>query len=121
MTKNNSGIVPLQYKVIIKVDPTETVTKGGVIIPEHAQDRRAFEVTRGDVVAVGPAAFTDGEQFPEGSPKPQVGDRIWFDKHAGSQVKGREGDIVYRIVEDTDVVGIYELSADEAQELGLVA
>lgn len=104
---NGSGIMPMQFKLVVQVEKVEEKTNGGIFIPENAQDRRQFEITRGVVVAVGPAAFTDERQYPPGSRMPQVGDRIWFDKHAGSQVKGkRDQMILYRVIEDTDVTGI---------------
>jgi chaperonin GroES len=117
--ENKSGIRPMQFKLVIEVERAEERTKGGIFVPENAQDRRQFEITRGLVVAVGPAAFTDHNQYPEGTERPKVGDRIWFDKHAGTQVKAkRDHSLLYRIIEDTDVTGI----VDEAEIMeGVVA
>jgi len=104
---NGSGIMPMQFKIVVRVEKVEEKTNGGIFIPENAQDRRQFEITRGVVVAVGPAAFSDDRQYPPGADRPVVGDRIWFDKHAGTQVKGkRDHMILYRVIEDTDIVGI---------------
>lgn len=104
---NGSGILPMQFKIVVRVEKVEEKTNGGIFIPEQAQDRRQFEITRGVVVAVGPAAFSDDRQYPPGATRPAVGDRIWFDKHAGTQVKGkRDHMILYRVIEDTDIVGI---------------
>lgn len=105
--ENGSGILPMQFKLVVKVEKVEEKTSGGIFVPEQAQDRRQFEITRGVVVAVGPAAFSDDRQYPTDAKRPEVGDRIWFDKHAGTQVKGkRDHMILYRVIEDTDVVGI---------------
>jgi co-chaperonin GroES (HSP10) len=99
--------MPMQFKIVVRVEKVEEKTNGGIFIPENAQDRRQFEITRGVVVAVGPAAFSDDRQYPPGADRPVVGDRIWFDKHAGTQVKGkRDHMILYRVIEDTDIVGI---------------
>lgn len=106
---NLSGIRPMQFKLVVEVESVEKITNGGVIIPENTQDRRQFEITRGRIVAIGPAAFTDGNQYPEGTERPQLGDRIWFDKHAGTQIKSkRDHTILFRIIEDTDVTGIVD-------------
>lgn len=116
---NNSGIVPMQFKVVVEVEKSPERTNGGIYVPEQARDRKQFEVTRGVIVAAGPAAFSDHDQYPADSRVPQVGDAIWFDKHAGTQMKrGRDYLVTYRVIEDTDIVGI---CVDEQAVKGLVA
>lgn len=104
---NNSGIIPMQFKLVVEVSTVEKITSGGIIVPDNSADRRQFDITRGKIVAVGPAAFTDNDQYPEGTRVPQVGDVIWFDKHAGTQMKSkRDQTILFRVIEDTDITGI---------------
>lgn len=116
-THNGSGIIPMQFKLVVKMEAIEEKTDGGVYLPDQAKDKKSFEITRGTLVAAGPAAFSDYDQFPEHSRIPQVGDRLWLNKYAGHQVKDKvQSTIAYRIIEDTDIVGIVDDSTDDAQK-----
>lgn len=115
--ENTSGVIPMQYKILVKVETAPERTKGGLIIPDTSKDNMQFEVTRGQIVAIGPAAFSDADQYPEGTPRPQLGDEIWFDKHSGTQMKDKTGRrVVWRVIEDTDITGLVVRDAD-AKEL----
>ena len=106
-SENTSGIVPMQYKVLVRVEEAPEKTKGGLIIPDTSKDSMQFEVTRGQIVAVGPAAFTDEDQYPANTPVPQLGDFIWFDKHSGTQMRDKTIDrVLWRVIEDTDITGL---------------
>lgn len=100
---NNSGITPLDLKVLVRPDPAEEVSKGGIIIPDSTKDRQKFAVTKATIVAVGANAFRDwGEVF---SPAP--GERILHAQYAGARVKGEDGED-YIIMNDEDVVAWVE-------------
>lgn len=103
---NPSGIRPIEYNVLIKQDKIEEKTKGGLHLPGETQDREKHAQTRGVLVAVSPMAFSFDE-WPEGEPKPQVGQRVFFARHAGTFVEGEDGE-EYRVVKDKDVVGVME-------------
>ena len=69
---------PLHDQVIVRRKPAETITRGGIIIPESAQTKGQ----EGTVVAVGP-----GFEMPSGFRVPtglQPGDRVVFGKHNGT-------------------------------------
>eukprot|EP00124_Ichthyophonus_hoferi_P000792 Ihof_evm19s32 gene=Ihof_evmTU19s32 len=73
---------PLFDRVLIQRAALETVSKGGVIIPEKAQARQS----EGTVVAVGPGARapTTGEIIP---PSVKVGDVVLLPEYGGNTLK----------------------------------
>jgi len=103
--KNESGIHPTEYRVLIK--PKEVGDKiGSIIIPDESKDRNQFAQMEGTLVAVSPLAFTYANESEwNGSPKPKPGDRVMFAKYAGAVVKGRDG-ADYRIVNDKDITAV---------------
>lgn len=104
--KNESGILPTEYKVLIAPKTTEDKTKGGIIIPDETKDRNQFAQMEGQLVAVSPLAFTyAGPDEWNGSAKPAPGDSVLFAKYAGALVKGRDGKD-YRLVNDKDIAAV---------------
>lgn len=104
--KNESGIHPTEYKVLIQPVKVEEKTKGGIILPEEHKDREQFAQMEGTLVAVSPLAFTyanDTEWAKADRPKP--GDKVLFAKYAGAKVTGRDGK-EYRIANDKDVAAV---------------
>lgn len=104
--KNDSGIYPTEYKVLIAPVKVEEKTKGGIILPEEHKDREQFAQMQGTLVAVSKLAFTyasDAEWAPADRPKP--GDTVLFAKFAGAKVTGKDGK-EYRIANDKDVAAV---------------
>lgn len=68
-------------RVLVKKDEPETVTKGGIVIPDQAQEK----VTKGTVVAVGPGKYAEktGNFMPTTL---KVGDVVLFHSYAGSEL-----------------------------------
>jgi len=76
----------------------EEKTKGGIIIPDTAQEKPQ----EGEVVAVGPGARDeDGERI---EMDVKVGDRILFGKWSGTEVK--LGGTDYVILKESDIMGV---------------
>ena len=73
-------IEPLEDKIIVKVIEPETVTAGGIILPEVATERSQT----GHVVSVGPGRTTDNGTLVK--PKVEVGDEVLFAMYAGTEV-----------------------------------
>ena len=91
---------PLGDRVLVKRVEEEEKTKGGIIIPDTAQEKPQ----EGEVVAVGPGARDeDGEYI---KPDVQVGDRILFGKWSGTEVKV-DGDELL-IMKESDIMGVIE-------------
>ncbi|MEZ6022643.1 MAG: co-chaperone GroES [Hyphomonadaceae bacterium] len=91
---------PLHDRVLVKRVKEEEKTKGGIIIPETAQEKPQ----EGEVVAVGPGARDeDGERI---ALDVKVGDRILFGKWSGTEVK-IDGDELL-IMKESDIMGVVE-------------
>ena len=89
---------PLHDRILIKPLDAEEQTKGGIIIPDTAQEKPQ----EGRVIAVGPGrAIEDGEALPVDVKK---GDRILYGKYAGTEVKLDEEDHV--ILREDDVLAV---------------
>ena len=98
---NESGIYPVEYKVLVKLDPVEKKTKGGIVIPDDVASKNQRAAMDGTVAAMGAAAFTyeDGRRMADIS----VGDRVKISRYAGVEAKGRDG-CDYRIISDKEVL-----------------
>lgn len=92
-------VQPLDDRVMVRPDDAETVTSGGILLPDTAQDKP----TRGTIVAVG-----EGKYNKDGSRRAlsvKVGDTVLYGKYAGSDIKIggeelkilRESDLLARI------------------------
>jgi chaperonin GroES len=89
---------PLHDRVVVKRSEEEQKTKGGIIIPDTAQEKPM----QGEVLAVGPGARNDkGELTPMGV---AVGDRVLFGKWSGTEVKLDGEDLL--IMKESDLMGI---------------
>ena len=91
---------PLHDRVVVRRVKSEEKTKGGIIIPDTAQEKPQ----EGEVIAVGPGKRDDtGRLTP---PDVQVGDAILFGKWSGTEVKidGEE----FIIMTETDIMGVIE-------------
>ncbi|KAK2146825.1 hypothetical protein LSH36_583g02097 [Paralvinella palmiformis] len=67
-------VTPIGDRVVVKAELEETKTKGGIIIPETAKEKTQI----GLVTAIG----DDVDKA-----KVAVGNRVLFDKYAGTQIK----------------------------------
>ncbi len=103
---NTSGIRPLEYKVLVLPKEIETKTKGGLFLPETKVEKDGFQRREGILVAVSPMAFTFPD-WPDGEPKPQIGDRVMFARYQADEVAGKDGQ-TYWIMADKAVMAIIE-------------
>lgn len=110
--KNDSGIVPIDKRVLVAPDPVEQVTAGGIIIPESAKEKEEYAQTLATIVAVGETAW--GEAIAEASRyglefvAPAPGDRVIIGKYAGMRLKGPKDGGDYRMINDEDVTARLE-------------
>lgn len=103
--KNESGINPTEYKVLIAPVEVDQKTKGGIIIPDETKDRDQFAQMKGMLIAVSPLAFTYDDWNGQDAAKPKPGDSVLFAKYAGAVVDGKDGK-KYRIVNDKDIAAV---------------
>ena len=91
---------PLHDRILVKRLDTEEKTKGGIIIPDTAQEKPQ----EGKVEAVGKGKILD-----DGSVRPldvKVGDKILFSKYGGTDIN-IDGD-EYLILREEDVLAVYK-------------
>ncbi|MDR0401190.1 MAG: co-chaperone GroES [Treponema sp.] len=86
-------VKPLADRVIVKLEKSETKSAGGIIIPDTAQEK----TQKGVVVEVG-----DDKEVIKVSP----GQKILYDKYAGTQIK--IGDADHLILKMQDILAIIE-------------
>ncbi len=94
---------PLGDRVLVRRVEQEATTKGGIIIPDTAQEKPQ----EGEVIAVGPGARDDGGKLIAMDVK--HGDRILFGKWSGSEVKLDGADLI--IMKESDVLGLLDAPA----------
>jgi chaperonin GroES len=107
--KNTSGIIPIGDRVLVLPDKAPEKTAGGVLMTEQQQDRDGLAAETGILVAIGEAAWkwnSDRTRLFEGT-KPEVGQRVWFERYAGSVQYGKDG-TAYRIMDDKAVGAVAE-------------
>ena len=91
---------PFLYLVVVKRVDEDTKTKGGIIIPETAQEKPM----QGKIIAVGPGARDEsGKLVPLDVKK---GDTVLFGKWSGTEVK-IDGDELL-IMKESDIMGVLD-------------
>jgi chaperonin GroES len=97
---NLSGISPVEFKVLVLIDETEKVTKGGIILTSDHKERADMAQVKGTLIAVGGNAF---QVWAGDVPKP--GDRVMIAKYAGLVAEGNDGRM-YRLASDKDIAAV---------------
>jgi chaperonin GroES len=91
-------IKPLQDRIVVKRNESNTTTKGGIIIPDSAKDKPI----EGKVLAVGA-----GKSLKDGTLRPvdvKVGDTVLFGKYSGTEIKVDGEEVV--ILREDDVLAV---------------
>jgi chaperonin GroES len=86
-------VKPLTDRVLVKLEKNEAKTAGGIIIPDTAQEK----TQTGSVVDVG----DDKEVI-----KVKAGQKVMYDKYAGTQVKIDGED--HLIIKMSDIIAVIE-------------
>ena len=84
-------IQPLGSRVLVRIEPEETVTKSGLFVPDTAKEKPQ----RGVVAAIG----DDRDMI-----KVEVGNRVLFPKYTGAEIR-IDGDD-YLIIGSTDLLTV---------------
>jgi chaperonin GroES len=91
---------PLHDRVVVKRVEEDTKTKGGIIIPDTAQEKPM----QGKVISVGPGGRDEsGKLIPIDVKK---GDTVLFGKWSGTEVK-IDGDELL-IMKESDIMGVLD-------------
>jgi len=94
------NIRPLQDRIIVIRLDEETMTKGGIVIPDSAKEKPI----EGKVVAVGNGKILENGTIRKLDVK--TGDTVMFGKYAGTEVKLDGEDRL--ILREDDILGVIE-------------
>ena len=91
---------PLSDRIIVTTVTAEEKTAGGIVLPDTAKEKPQ----QGEVIAVGPGKVQDNGKL--ASMDVQVGNRVYYGKYSGTEVKmdGKE----YVVLRQDDILGIVE-------------
>jgi co-chaperonin GroES (HSP10) len=112
-------ISPCGYYVLVDITKSESVSKGGIVLPDELILKEQMAEETGTISAFGPTCFigmrgcTEEDIERTGKTAPElwglkVGDKVEFKRFEGKKsfVKGLEN---YRYIPDTHIIGvIYE-------------
>jgi chaperonin GroES len=96
----NFKLQPLGDRVVVEREESESITAGGIVLPDSAKDKPA----RGKIIAVG-----DGRLMKDGSRSPlqvKAGNRVLFSSYAGDTFK--LGDRELLLMREEDIFAIIE-------------
>ena len=91
---------PLQDRIIVKRLEEETMTAGGIFIPETAKEKPM----KGVVVALGPGRTLDNGSVQE--PTVRVNDKVLFGKYAGTEVELNGETLI--VMREDDIMAVVE-------------
>ena len=89
---------PLHDRVVVRRVDQEEKSRGGIIIPDTAQEKPM----EGEIIAVGPGVRAD-----DGTLQPldvKAGDRVLFGKWSGTEVKLDGEELL--IMKESDIMGV---------------
>jgi chaperonin GroES len=99
-TAGNMKLQPLGDRVVVEREESESITAGGIVLPDSAKDKPA----RGKIVSVG-----DGRLLKDGSRAPlqvKAGNRVIFSSYAGDTFKLGDRELV--LMREEDILAIIE-------------
>ena len=89
-------IEPLGDRVVIKPTPKEEVSRGGIVLPDTAQEKPQ----EGKIIASGPGRLTeDGKRI---AMEVKKGDKVIYSKYAGTEFKLENEELV--IMRESDIL-----------------
>ena len=89
---------PLHDRVVVRRITAEEKSKGGIIIPDTAQEKPS----QGEIIGIGPGGRDEnGKLIPIDL---KVGDKILFGKWSGTEVKIDGEDLL--IMKESDIMGV---------------
>lgn len=98
-------VVPVEYKVLILPDEAGDRSEGGMYLPDTVRERQQYAMDRGTVISHGDGFFSE---LP--GPIPKVGDKVVFNKYAGSlitiTIEGKRKSC--RLCNDKDICAVLE-------------
>jgi len=74
------SLQPLEDRIVVKPSEGEEMTASGLVIPDTAKEKPQ----EGEVLAVGPGRFEDGNRVPL---EVKVGEKVIYAEYGGTEVK----------------------------------
>lgn len=106
--KNESGLDPIGYRVLVKPVEVEQKTKGGILLPDQKKDQDQFKQSYGVLVAKGDLAFSRGtpgtDSYVRFHDAPLVGQAVRYREYAGLSILGDDGER-WTLMDDDDIIG----------------
>ncbi len=100
VTLNTGTLKPLGDRILVKVTEAEEKTAGGIFLPDTAKEKPQV----GEVVAVGSGKLNeDGTRQPV---EVKVGDRVFYSKYAGTEIK--VGGVDHVLVTERDILAVLQ-------------
>jgi len=97
MEGRDMGVKPLGDRVLVEALEAEEVTKGGIVLPQNAQEKPQ----QAKVVAVGKGKISDGKVI---APEVKKGDIVLYGKYSGTEFKLDGKDLL--MLREDDILGI---------------
>ena len=92
-------LIPLFDRVVIRPEVQTTTTKSGIVLPSTSQERPQM----GIVIAIGSGMDIDANNV---GMQVRVGDKVLFNKFAGSEIKIEEETLL--VLRQIDLIAIME-------------
>jgi chaperonin GroES len=92
------AVIPLGDRILVKPLNAEEKTKGGIILPDTAQEKPQ----QAKVVAVGKGKLLDDGKIKELEVK--TGDTVLYGRYGGTEIKYKDEDLL--ILKESDVLAI---------------
>lgn len=89
------------HRILLKPE-TESVSKGGIVIPKSDKEL-ALEAETGEVVAIGDTAF-EAFGYKKGEAPIKVGDKVWFARYGARRIQFTDDPQVYIACNDEDIL-----------------
>jgi len=94
------------YRILVDIDPIETISKGGIYLVQDEKMEAAGQQF-GTVVSVGHTCWTNADGEAKVEPWCAEGDRILFSRHAGRFVYDPENrEKEFMVMNDTDIIAV---------------
>ena len=91
------SLQPLEDRIVVKPSEGEEMTASGLVIPDTAKEKPQ----EGEVLAVGPGRFEDGNRVPLDV---KQGERVLFAKYSGTEIKLDQDE--YLILREADILAV---------------
>ncbi|NJK59506.1 MAG: co-chaperone GroES [Oscillatoriales cyanobacterium SM2_1_8] len=98
VTLNAGTLKPLGDRILVKITEAEEKTAGGIFLPDTAKEKPQV----GEVMAVGRGKLNE-----DGTLQPldvKVGDRVFYSKYAGTEIK--VGGVDHVLVTERDILAV---------------